>query len=168
MNFNFSSQITLNSNGGMIIRNGNQTIKMNRDGMVIQNPVGQQIVLDNNGIHIFNGNNQIYINSNFSNGNINIRTNFRNNINDFDTDESSTEALSNSNSSETSSFEETSMLFSEENQTNGFNYRINSNNMMWHSSQRNNPSSININHNFHYSGPEAPRKTGLSRAQLIP
>jgi len=166
MNFNFSNSTTHTNHGGMIIRNGNQTIKMNRGGMVIENPVGQQIVLDNNGIHIYNRNNQIYINSNFSSGSINIRTNVRSNVNDFDTEDSTNEALSNSNSSESSSFEETSLLFSEENQTNGFNYRINSNNMMWHSSQRVNLPNININHTFHYSEPEAPQKTGLTRAQL--
>lgn len=160
MNFSINSSISFGTNGGMVIRNGSQTIKMGRGGMIIENPNGHQIVMDNSGIHIYNGNSHLFVNSNFGNGNICIQTNSPTNNSDFENEE-----YSNSTSAD-SSYESSPVASREESHSNGFNYRINNNNMMWHSSQRFTLSDLSWNQSEYQSVPEPPRKRGLTQAQI--
>ena len=160
MNFSISNSISLGAHGGMIIRNGSQTIKMGRGGMVIENPSGQQIVMDNSGIHIYNRNSHVFVNSNSPNGNINIQTSFRNQNYSFESEE-----YSNSTSTNTS-YEEPVSTPREEHQTSGFNYRITNNNMVWHSSQRGTLPELSSNHYEHHHRQEQAKKQGLTKAQI--
>jgi len=167
MNFNFNSSTSANDSAkvGMVIKHGSQTIKMNRGGMVIENLGAQQIEIDSNGIHIYNRNTHLFVNSNTSNGNINIQTNFRYNTSDSDND-MDTEGSRNANSNE-SSYEESSFLSEESQPSRGFNYRISSSNMMWHTSQRISLPNISTSGFEHYyPRHEPPQKKGLTKAQI--
>lgn len=58
-NFNFSSNISM-SNGKMVIKNGNQTIKMGPGGMEITNGPTNNIVMSSSGIQVTNGGSNVY------------------------------------------------------------------------------------------------------------
>lgn len=163
MNLSFGSNLSLGTHGGMVIRNGSQIIKTSRSGTIVENPAGQQVVMDNSGIHIYNGNIHVFVNSN----SVNIQTNFR-----AQTEESEGEEfMSNDSTTTAGSSVEGSPIASadspaEESQSRGFNYRISSNNILWHSSQHINPLDAHSNSFEYRPRPEPAKKQGLTKAQI--
>jgi len=163
MNLSIGSNLALGTHGGMVIRNGSQTIKTSRSGTIIENPSGQQIIMDNSGIHIYNGNIHVFVNSN----SVNIQTNFRT-----QTEESEGEEfISGDNTTTAGSSLEGSPINSadspaEESQSRGFNYRISSNNILWHSSQNINPLDAHSNSFEYHPRPEPAKRKGLTTEQI--
>lgn len=61
MNFNFNMNSNFSmSNGKMVIKNGNQTIKMGPNGMEISNGASNNIVMSSSGIQVFNRGSSVY------------------------------------------------------------------------------------------------------------
>ena len=160
MNFTFNSSISIGLNGGMVIRNGSQVIKMGREGMIIESPNGQQILMNSGGIHLYNRNSHVFVNSSCSNGSINIQTVFKNSNN------ASYEGEENRTSITEPLQREMSTQSREESQVTGFNYQITNNNMMWHLSQHRTLPESHLVHVESYPRPEPVQRKRLTKAQI--
>jgi RING-finger-containing ubiquitin ligase len=164
MNFGFS----FSSDGGMIIRNGNQVIKMGGNGMTITNPGGQRIVMNANGIHISNATSNITVNSNsFGRGNININTNISYGGNDWDSEYSEEENV-NEGYSIDSSFEEDQAY--EHYPNYNVQYNMNYGNNHYHHHFNNSHLMNYPHHHYHHHQQqmhqEPPKKEGLTQAEI--
>lgn len=161
MNFTFNSSISIGSNGGMVIRNGSQVIKMGREGMIIESSNGQQILMNSGGIHLYNRNSHVFVNSSCSNGSINIQTVFKNSNNTNDESEENRTPIASEPLQR-----EVSTQSREESQLTGFNYQITNNNMMWHLSQFRTLPESQVVHIESYPRPEPVQRKRLTKAQI--
>jgi hypothetical protein len=167
MNFSFNSSISVSSDGGLVIKNGNQTIRMGGNGMVINNQGSQQIIMNNNGIQIRNNGANISVNSRGFNGNININTNFTANEYDEDYWDSEDQIEGNDGFSSDSSFDEGN---SHQNYYQNYetHYQINNGNVTYQQHSHN--YNVQAPHT-QYQGPqeeeeEPPRRQFLTKSEI--
>ena len=177
MNFMFNNSISFSNDGSMVIKNGSQTIKMGRGGMVIENNGGQNVIMNSNGIQVINQQTHY---TNYGGQNYRVQTNFSTNQHNYGNGAYEDES-SGGVSSHNSSYDDSAYWHDEEDQGQGYNYQN-------YQGNANGNVGWQVHHHVNFQGPsmyyytssqgsqtqqeqqqyqeQPPKKKGLSKSQL--